>query len=201
MPTIKGLFDYFIKFEEIDITDLQKWLPSKEDYTILENRFGNRILYPQVVPQTIGDLLFDFAIIRKIIEQNQTKFYNKNLKRIDIPEVFLEHFPDLQSLVGVIIDVIQPLGITTFWIKSNEFGSNSLGTYIKPENLEKGGLITIGIKGQLYQIKVGSLMIIPITESRVDIIFSSSSAKLMGKKNFSVEVVTGRLGLIIDARI
>lgn len=201
MPAVKGLFDYFIKFEGVEIEDLQKWLKGKVDRTILENRLGNRILYSQTIPQNQKDLLFDFAIIRKIIEQNQTKFYNKNLKRIDIPEVFCEHFPNLQNLAGVFIDAISPCGITTFFIQSNQFGRKQIGTYIRPENLQAGALIIISVENQQYQIQVGNLVVIPITESRVDITFTSSVARLTGKKIISAQVVGGQLGLIIDARI
>lgn len=201
MPTVKGLFDYFLKFEGVEVEDLQKWLKVKEDRTILENRLGNRILYPQTIPSNQKDLLLDFAIIRKIIEQNQTKFYNKNLKRIDIPEVFCEHFPNLQNLAGAFISAIAPCGITTFFIESNQFGRKQIGTYIRPENLQAGCLIIIGVKNQQYQIQAGILIVIPVPESRIDITFTSSVAKLMGKKILSVQVVGGQLGLIVDARI
>lgn len=201
MPAVKGLFDYFLKFEGVEVEDLQKWLKVKEDRTILENRLGNRILYPQTIPQNQKDLLFDFAIIRKIIEQNQTKFYNKNLKRISIPEVFCEHFPNLQNLTGAFIDATMPCGITTFFIESNKFGRKQIGTYIRPEDLQATSLIIIGVKNQQYQIQAGSLVVIPIPESRVDITFTSSTAKLMNKKILSVQVVGGQLGLIVDARI
>ncbi len=201
MPAVKGLFDYSLRFEGIEVEDLQKWLRTPEDRTILENRLGNRILYSQTIPQNQKDLLFDFAIIRKIIEQNQARLYNKNLKRIDIPEAFCEHFPDLQKLAGVFIDAISPGGITTFSIKLNQFGRKQIGTYIRPENLQAGGLLIISVKNQQYQIKTGNLVVIPVPQSRVDITFTSTTAKLTGKKILSIQVVGGPLGLIVDARI
>lgn len=201
MPIVKGLSDYFAKFEEISTADLQKWLSLQDDQIIFENRLANRLLYPQVISQTAADLLFDFTIVREMIKQNVAKLYHKNLKRIDIPEQFLAYFPDLKKLAGAFIDVIESLGITTFWLKSDQYGMKSLGTVIRPENLQMGGFITIGLKGQQYQIKTGSLVIIPVPESRVDITFTSNSAKLMGKKIFVTQIVTGNLGLIIDARI
>ncbi len=201
MPAVQGLFDYYLKLEGIEVEDIQKWLKVKEDHTISENRLGNRILYSQTIPQNQKDLLFDFAILRRIIEQNQSRFYNKNLKRIDIPEVFFEHFTDLQKLVGVFIDVILPSGITTFLLKLNRLGRKQIGTYIRPEKLQMGGLIIIGIKNQQYQIQVGSLIVIPVTESKVDVTFTSSTVELMSKKILSIQVVGGQLGLIIDTRI
>lgn len=201
MSISQGLSDYFPKFEEVDVEDLQKWLKVKDDRTILENRLGNRILYSQTIPQNQKDLLFDFVIIRKIIEQNQTRFYNKNLRRIDIPEAFYEYFPNLQHLAGAFIDAIAPCGITTFFIMSNQSGRKQIGTYIRPENLQASGLIIISIKNQQYQIKVGSLVIIPILESKIDITFTSMTAKLAGKKILATQIVGGQLGLVIDARI
>lgn len=201
MPSVKGLFDYFSKFEEINTDDLQKWLSVQDDQIIFENRLANRLLYPQVVAQTEADLLFDFSLVREIIKQNITKLYQKNLKRIDIPEQFLEYFPNLQKLAALFIDVTEPSGITTFWMKSDQCGRKNLGTVIRPDNLQMGGFITIGLKEQQYQIETGSLVIIPVPESRADITFTSNEAKLMGKKILITQVITGELGLIIDARI
>lgn len=201
MSKIDGLSDYFSKLEEVSVSDIQQWLPHPEDPTILENKIGNRMLYSQVVPQTPQDLAFDFAIIRKAIELNQTKFYNKNLKKIDIPEEFFQHFPDIQKLVVAFIDTILPIGITTLGMQSYTLGHKNLGTLIRPENLEKGSTITITVAGHQYQIKVGSLVTIPVPQSKADMTFTSGSASLMGKKIVSIEIVTGQLGLIVDTRI
>lgn len=201
MLKVIGLLEYLSKLEEVSVSDIQQWLITPEDPTILENRIGNRMLYPQIVPQSKEDLDFDFAIIRKIIELNQVKFYNKNLKRIEIPEEFLNHFPDINKLVSTFIDAILPQGITTFWIKSTVFGRKNLGTLIRPDNLKSDSIITIGIAGHQYQIKAGSIVIIPIPQAKTDMTFTSSSATLMGKKIISIEIVTGQFGLIIDARM
>lgn len=201
MPVFLGLSGYFSKLEEDDSDNLQSWLCLKKDRTILENEIGNKILYPQVVPQTKEDVLFNNVFLRKIIELNIGELYNKNLKRIDIPEVFLELVPDLQSLAGAFIDVIKPEGITVFTFKSNCFGRKNLGSIIRPENLQPGCFITIGIGEKQYQIKIGSLIVIPVPESKTDITFTSITAKLMNKKILSAQIAGGKLGLIIDARI
>jgi len=201
MLKVTTLLDYFSKLEEISVSEIQQWLPQPEDPIILEDRIGNRMLYPQVIPQTAKDLAFDIAVIRKVIEANQSKFYNKNLKRIDIPEEFLHHFTDIQKLVSAFIDAILPPGITSFWMRSSACGQKNLGTLIRPENLKPGGIVTIGIAERQYQIKAGNIIIIPIPQSRTDITFTSAGATLLGKKIFSIQVVTGQLGLIVDARI
>ncbi|MFA5933400.1 MAG: hypothetical protein WCV81_04025 [Microgenomates group bacterium] len=201
MPKLSVLQDYFSKLEDIVVPDIQQWLGQNEVPIILENRIGNRMLYPQVIPQTPSDMDFDFAIIRKVIEANQTKFYNKNLKRIDIPEEFLQHFLDIKKLVIAFIDALILPGITTFWIKSVSFAPRNLGTLIRPENLKKGDTITIGIGDKQYPISVGSLVVIPISKSRADMTFTSATATLIGKKILSIEIVTGQFGLIVDTRI
>jgi hypothetical protein len=201
MPATKGLLNYLSKLEEIDISDLRQGSSLKEDETILENRLGNIIIYPQVLPQTEKDLLFNYILIRKIICLNLGVLYNNNLKRIDIPEEFLEFVPNLQNLVGAFIDVIKTSGVTTLCLKSNKIGRLDLGTLIRPEELQTGSFITIGVKDQQYQIETGSMVIIPIPESRADITFTSTTAKLMGKKVMVMQIVAGKLGLIVDARI
>lgn len=201
MPATKGIFNYFSKLEEIEVNELQEEFSLREDPTILENRLGNKILYPGVVPQNEKDVLFNGVIIRKLIKLDPVKFYNKNLKKIDIPEKFLNLVPDLKNLAAAFIDTVKLPGITTLCIKSDQFGRRDIGTLLRPDNLEKGSFITIGIKGQQYQVEAGSLVVIPISESRADITFSSTNAKLMGKKIISTQIVSGKLGLIIDARI
>ncbi|MDD2823378.1 MAG: hypothetical protein PHQ59_04855 [Candidatus Daviesbacteria bacterium] len=201
MPNDTVILDYFSKLEEVSVSDIQQWLPQPEDAIILENKIGNRMLYPQVIPQAAKDLAFNFAIIRKVIEKNQDKFYNKNLKKIEIPEGFLQYFPDIQKLVTIFIDAILPPGITAFWLKSLNLGPKNLGTLIRPDNLGAGSIVTIGVGGKQYQIKAGAMATIPITQSRADITFTSASATLMDKKVLSIEVVTGQLGLMVDARI
>lgn len=201
MPKLTGLHEYFSKLEDVAIADIRMWLGKTEDLTILENRIGNRILYPQIIPQTAKDLQFDFAVVRKVIEVNQTKFYNKNLKRIEIPEEFLYHFPDIKKLVAAFVDALSPPGITTFWMKSIAFKPRNLGTLIRPENLKTGETLTIGVGGKQYPIKAGSLVIIPITTPHADMTYTSANATLLGKKILSIEVVTGQLGLIIDTRM
>lgn len=201
MPAAKGIFNYFSKLEEIQVSELQEEFSLREDPTILENRLGNKILYPGIIPQNEKDILFNAVIIKKVIELDLAKYYNKNLKKIDIPEEFLNLIPDLQNLVAVFIDAIKPNGITAICIKSDQFGRREIGTILRPDNLQKGSFVTIGIKGQQYQIEVGSLVVIPTFEHRADITFSSTSAKLMGKKIISTQIVSGKLGLIIDARI
>lgn len=201
MPILQGLSYYFSKLEEIETADLQNWLPLKEDRTILENKIGNRMLYPRIIPETKEDLLFNCLMLKKVIALNKDIVYSKNLKRIDIPEFLLEFVPEIQNLIGIFIEAIRPEGITTLSLNSDHFERKNLGTLIRPENLQTGSFITIGIKDKHYQIKTGSLVVIPLLGLKTDVTFTSTEAKLLGKKIFSTQVNSGQLGLIIDTRI
>lgn len=200
MPKFKDVHECFASMEAIQSKDLAPWLGGKLDSIILDNQLGNKILYPDTIPETQSDLNFELALFRKLIELSKEDFYNQNTHRIDIPELLITKFGDIQKAVWIFIEGIKPLGITYFYKYSENLGSAPLGSLIRPEIISENSFITLQLNKKQYQIKGGSTIIIPAPENKINLIFSATGAKLLGKQLISLQVLGGEVGIIVDAR-
>lgn len=200
MPKLTGFFDSFPKLDQVTVEGVAVWLGRRTDAKILDNKLGNRILYPLAVPYSAEDSVFDLAILREAVKIHSQDYYNRNLKLIYIPEEFLQHFPDLHKLVWAFADALVLSEVTSILLKSETLGLKNLGTIIKPKIELSTGVILIWIRDKKYEVKVGSLTVIPVESSKVDIKFQSRAAKLQGGDGVTMEVAGGKLGLVIDAR-
>ena len=198
MPKFTGFFNYFTELEKLEIQDIALYAQFKNDPKILENRVGNLILYPHIIPVSTEDLTFNLGLLKAALKVSGQKLYSKNFKRIYIPQNLLEFFPDLSKLIVPFVDILNPSGITTILCKS-AMGGKNLGTVIKPETLANG-TVDIFIQRKRYQIKTGSFMVIPADGERVDIKFESNTSKLEKQNILITEVAGGRLGLVVDVR-
>ncbi len=129
------------------------------------------------------------------------KYFSRNFGRLYIPEELINFFPNLQSLIWVFIDVFNPSGLVTVYIKGNSVGSKNLGTVISPSMQGNNGTIDLSVDGRKYRIKFGSMVTIPTDTRRSTIKFESKMATLQNKDTLSAEIFGGPLGIVIDARI
>lgn len=201
MSKLTGLLEFFPGLESLSIDQMMQWLKIPGNPTIFENELGNRVLYPQTIPLDSSGLIFDLALLREALKINPHHYYNPTLKKIFIPETFLQRFPDLGQLAWAFIETFNPEGLVTIVEKIDDIGTKNLGTYLRPEIVTKNGIVVLWVAGKKYEVKVGSLNSIPASSSRVDIKFESTAARLVGKQNFVAEVAGGALGLIVDTRI
>lgn len=200
MSKLSGIYDYFPGLDKISVEKVKLLIKRHDDPRILENKLANYLLYPQTIPETTTESLFILAVVKEALTLFPQNFYNPSLKRIYIPERFFHIFPNLQNLAWAFISAFDLSGIITLWLKKDEMGAKSLGTYIKPEIKEKSGLIYISVKNKKYQVKIGSVIIISCEHNKADIKFNSTTATLLGKKELTTEAVGGKLGFIVDAR-
>lgn len=200
MAKLKGLCDQFYNLESIPIEKIARYLRRRENPRILKNELGNRILYPQAVPETHEGLMFDLAVLEEGLKLKPRKFYNPTFCKIYIPEIFLSRIPDLQKLVGAFIDAFKPVGITSILVKPENLPPRSFGTLIKPHLLANEGAVYLWVAGKKYQVEIGSLVSIPAGGKRVDLKFESTAATLLGKDSLSTEVSGGGIGVIVDTR-
>lgn len=200
MPKLSGLLDYFPDLELLPLDKIIAGLNRREDPKLLTNELGNRILYPQIIPESERDFALDWAILQAFISIASNRYYDKNLNRFYISESFLARFPNLQHLVIAFIQAFHPKGIVTLIMKTESLGNKSLGTLLRPTILSDGGLIRLTVSGNKYDIKSGTLMAIRASGRRIDLKFESQTAQLVGKNNLLAEVPGGSLGLIIDTR-
>lgn len=200
MSKLRGLFDNFVGIENISIENVIAYFGGRVDPRILENEVANRILYPQVIPESLQELALDLVILREALKNHPRDYYNRNLKRIIIPEFFLTRFPDLQNLIGAFVDAYLPPGVTTIFIKSEDMGMKKIGSIIKPDVLRGDGWIYFEVDGKKYQVKPGSLVSIPGAGNQVEVKFESKVAALNGKSNITIAAPGGQMGLLIDTR-
>lgn len=200
MPQLRGFFDYFPDIDLISIERVFEWLNYRHDHKLLENQYGNRILYPYSVPVSRDDLDLDLALLREELRLQPNKYYEKIFKRINIPEDFLELFPDTRKLVWAFIDALKPVGITTILVKSSHSGIYSLGTAIVPESIPLGCTMKIWLGGKKYEIKEGSLVVIPANKKKMDMKLESEEIKFPEGCSQIREISGGEVGIVIDLR-
>jgi hypothetical protein len=200
MPRLKGLFDNFQKLDSLQVEGVKNWLNRREDPALFENELGNRIVYPQTVPVTQENLIFDLAILREALKLQPEDYYNQNFHRLYIPENFLNFIPDIHKLVLAFIDTFDPWGVTTIFLRSERLGTMTLGTLIRPEIISDTGWIDLWVYGKKYEVPVGSITFIPAANNKIDIKFESGAAKLFEKNQTVAEVIGGQLGVIVDTR-
>lgn len=211
-----GLFDSFDNLDQINIESVASWLKTPGQNVRLENYLANKILYPQTLPMTTSDLETDLAFLREALkltfkqkEQNeflgQNPFLNFSLRKILIPERFLNSVGNLNKLAWAFVDALpvdakRDLFEDLWSIVLTDETDEVIGSLVIPEFANKSGEIEVNIIGKTYKVKFGSLLIIPCPKIKCLMSYKLKKGKLLGKSENSVQVLSGRLGIMIDAR-
>lgn len=226
MPNLPGLFDSFDNLDQIPIEDIARWLKPQPQLIVIENFLAQRILYPATVPITQGDLKLDLAILREALRMSSPKdkktspmlghvpdgtwlgdnpFLNVTLRKILIPSKFLAFVPDLATLTWAFVDglLLDRKRKDIFWdlwtvVLTGEI-DEVVGSLLRPE-FKDGGLLQLTVLGKMYQMRAGTLMVIPCPKGRCEVAFKVKQGKILGKEDLAVEVYGGRLGLMVDGR-
>ncbi|MDO8570684.1 MAG: hypothetical protein Q7R97_03820 [Candidatus Daviesbacteria bacterium] len=198
MPTIHGLLSYISDIDKLEAQNIASFLPSKSDLNIIENRLGNLLLYPQTIPETAEESLFDIAVLKEMLRLEPNSFYSSNLKKIYIPENIAQICPNLSKLAFIFIDALKPRNLTSLQLKSKNLGVKNLGTYIKPENISDECFLDVCIGKQKFHVLAGNIVIIPVSQQKIDIRLESNCNITEGKNEFMAEVIGGDIGIIID---
>lgn len=216
-----GLFDKFENLDQIKVEDVARWLKPTPRLTALENYIGNRILYPQAIPIFLTDMKKDLAILREALRLNtpsehsqekaeffnNTPFLNITMRRIIIPEGFLEFVPDLTSLVWAFVDGLLYNLSKKDWFQdlwTIVLGSEVdkvVGSVLLPQFGNLNGFMDIKLEGKNYKIQAGSFAVLPCPKYRCSIEYKLNHGTLLGKSISAVEVYGGDAGLAIDGRI
>lgn len=185
--------------EGVSISGVMKWLNKPYDDRLIQNKVGNRIIYPQVVAIDPEDMEIDLAILRERLKIDPNLFYRPLTHRIIIPENFIQKYPDLGKLAWAFVDAFRPVGITALTLQSAGGTSRNLGSVIHPQMINPLGMVELSVKGKKYTTN-GGLLTIPANFSKVDIQFHSELGTLLGEKTIVAEVPGGLVGIILDAR-
>lgn len=220
MPKLTGLFDSFDNLDQIPPEAIASWLKPVPPLDYLENYLATRILYPQTLPLTEQDMQIDLAILREALRLNGPKkdstknnvllgdntFLNITMRKILIPSVFLTYVPNLTILVRVFIDGLlvnrekkdffQDLWTIVLTYEIDEV----VGSVLLPQFESSGAVMSLKLQDQNYEIRPGTLTVIPCNKDRCEVAYKLQSGKILGKQESAMEVYGGKLGLVVDGR-
>lgn len=217
MPKFSGLFDSFDNLDQINPENVALWLKRAPQLIQLENYIANRILYPQSIPISAYDMEIDLAILREVLKltfsqiqkddtiSGENPFLNPTLRKILIPRRFLNYVSDLTRLTWTFVDAL-PLPkkrdfFADLWtIVLTDDADEIIGSLLLPEFKSPASHMELNVSGKIYQIKSGSLVVLPCPKERCEISYKFNQGKILGKSENSVEIFGGKLGVMIDGR-
>lgn len=187
---------------KIRAEDVSSWLGKNYDFRSISNYLANKIIYPHTVAVNLSEMIYEVAILREMLGLHPNEYYSANLKRIYVPHNLVYFIPNIPKLVWLFIDVFKPIGLNTVILKGNSplESAKNLGTFIKVEPVKKEGIVSVDISGEKYQVKIGSLVVLPALSNKVDIKVASNGAKILGKAKLEMEIAGGPLGVMVDAK-
>ncbi len=217
MPRLPSLFDSFDNLDQIPVEDIARWLKPQPSHAYIENFLAQKILYPATVPITKEDLKIDLAILREALRMSRLShpvsgtwlgdkpFLNTTLRKILIPSKFLAFVPDLTTITwifvdGLLLDRKKEDIFSGLWtiVLTGEI-DEIIGSLLIPE-FKDDGILQLRVIDKIYQIRAGTLMVIPCSIKRCEISFKIKGGKILGKDDLALEVYGGRLGIMIDGR-
>lgn len=219
MVRLPRLFDSFDNLDQILTENIAFWIKPAPNLIQLENYLANKILYPKSMPLSELDMRVDMAILREALRLNSPKlsgrgkevllgsspFLNITLRKILIPQRFLEFIPNLPKLVWVFVDAL-------LLERKKEDWFEDLWTVVLTGDVEEvaGSVLlpqfrgseemSLNVLGKVYKIRPGSLMVLSCPGDRCQISYKLSRGKILGKNEAALEVYGGKLGLMVDGR-
>lgn len=220
MPKLPSLFDSFDNLDQILPEAIASWVKPVPQITQVENYLANRILYPQALSQTEFDMQMDLGILREVLKINGPKpgslednallggnsFLNITLRKILIPKKFLDFVPSLARLVQVFIDALLLDRQKEDWFEDlwtvvlTDDTDEIVGSVILAQFDNNAGVMNLKLLDQNYEIKQGSLTVIPCLKDRCQIAYKLRGGLILGKSENAIEVYGGSLGIIVDGR-
>lgn len=214
-----SLFSSFDSLDQISPEALASWLKPVPQIVQLENYLANKILYPDTLPLTEHDMQIDLGILREALKMSKvlafpktnallgdSPFLNLTLRKILIPKEFLNFVPDLKSLTRVFIDAFllnrrkEDFFQDMWTIVVTSDVDEVVGSILLPQFESKEGKMNLKLQGSDYEIRQGSLVVLPCSTKRCEIAYKLLRGKVLGLASSAVEVYGGKLGLVIDGR-
>lgn len=220
MAKFTGLFDSFDNLDQIAAENIALWVKPAPNLIQLENYLSNKILYPQSLPISETDMKLDLAILREALKLNSpglsgegketllgsNPFLNTTLRKILIPERFLDFIPSLPNLAWAFVDalLLNRKKEDFFWdlwtvVLTGDF-DEVVGSILLPQFTGEGDNMALNVLGKTYKIVPGSLTIVACPKDRCQISYKISRGKILGKNEAALEIYGGTLGIMVDGR-
>ena len=220
MGKLSSLFESFDNLDQIDLNSVVSSLKPAPQIIQVENYLANRLLYPQAVPLTEYDMKIDLAILKEALIINTPKlaqgesallgdspFINIVLRKILIPEEFINFVPNLASLTYVFVDALLKNRRKEDWYEDlwtvvvTDDADEVVGSVILPQFNSSGGQMEINVLGKTYKIPQGYVTLIPCRKDRCEIAYKLTAGKVLGKDQSALELYGGKLGILVDGRL
>lgn len=220
MPKLPGLFDIFDNLDQVDVENIAFWIKPAPNLIQLENYLANKILYPTSLPISESDMKLDLAILREALKLNSPKlsgegketllgstpFLNISLRKILIPQWFLNFIPSLPNLAWAFVDalLLERKKEDFFWdlwtvVLTGDF-DEVVGSILLPQFSGTGDGMDLNILGRVYKILPGSLTVLACPKDRCQISYKIKKGKILGKSEAALEIYGGVLGIMVDGR-
>lgn len=218
MGKLSSLFETFDNLDQINIESVIVSLKPAPQTVQLENYLANRILYPQAIPLTEADMKIDLALLKEALRINvprvkgggllgDSPFLNITLRKILIPEDFLNFVPSLASLTYVFVDALLKDRRKDDWYEDlwtvviTDDADEVVGSVVLPQFNSKSGVMEINILGKGYKIMPGMVSVVPCGRDRCEVSYKLTNGEVLGKSQNALELYGGKLGILIDGRI
>lgn len=220
MPKLPGLFDTFDNLDQLNVENIAIWIRPAPNLIQLENYLANKILYPNSLPISEPDMKLDLAILREALKLNSPKlsgegketllgsnpFLNISLRKILIPQRFLNFIPSLPNLAWAFVDalLLERKKEDFFWdlwtvIVTGDF-DEVVGSILLPQFSGRGDTMDLNVLGRVYKILPGSLTVLACPKDRCQISYKIRKGKILGKSEAALEIYGGVLGIMVDGR-
>lgn len=188
MPKLSGPFTLFRNFDQINLGNIIGKLKSHGDVHVLENFFGNRIIYPQTIPVTSSDMEKDMALFGEAIKNQPDVIMRKN-NSILLTNDLTRRFLPLPVLIKTIINNTNLPPISTIYLKKDSL-TKIAGSILLPKlSAGKGEKVTITVNGQILKLNQGSFSILPFQDRHLRITINTSP---------QIAVSGGEIGVVVD---
>lgn len=221
MPKVSGIFEYFTNLEKVAVEDVLSRMKHQINSILVQNFVANRILYPQAIPVSETDLELDLAILRESLildkigyiggrnnpAKEKISFIDEITHKLYIPESFIYRIPNISQLVWAFIDAYllgrsqKNISESVWTIVRTGETTEILGTVLLPSFEHSDGVMDVSLDQRSVSITSGSLTVIPCTTNRCHLQYKMNGGSLLGKSEGMMEIVGGKLGLVIDGRI
>lgn len=193
MPHLTGVFEEFPDLDKVSSQDLSVWIKGKADPDSLMNFLGNRILYPQTIPLSKSELEIDLAILRQAVKLKPALVYDPQRNKLFLPLSFIQRFPNITRLAGVIIEAISPKGVNQIYIKDKN-QVKLVGSAISPVDPTKlpndNQKVKVSINGTQSTLRLNTLSVFQTGAANINVSIGNQDTKVSG----------GDIGIIIDLR-
>lgn len=161
---------------ETNIKEISTWLPKSIEMEEINNYFWDKSIRPDTIPNGRDDYLLDLGMLKNLIKTGYLNFKNKYSissdywTQIVINADYLSNFENPNDITLIMLDSIQPKGITNLYLDHNGIlpvlGSIAIDNPILPIQILEGP--SISLLAKVFSIQSRAKFGTPILKIRME---------------------------------